>query len=61
MLVVDVRDTHITLDILKQSVNYSDIAGKEEQLLEKLAQIPGVHLGTNAGIRSKTMAQEIKT
>ncbi|MDH7525958.1 MAG: molybdopterin-binding protein [Peptococcaceae bacterium] len=52
VLVVDVRDGHITMDILKRVVNNRDIAGKEKQLLQRLAQVPGVRLGENAGIHS---------
>lgn len=53
VLVVDVRDNYITLDILKKAVNGGDIAGKEEQLLRELAEIPGVMLGDQAGIHSE--------
>lgn len=53
VLVVDVRDDHITLDILKETVNSRDILGKEEQLLSELAEIPGVFLGEQAGIHSE--------
>lgn len=53
VLVVDVRDDHITLDILKKAVNSGDIVGKEEQLLGKLAEIPGVILGEQARIHSE--------
>lgn len=52
VLVVDVREHHITLDILKEKVKSRDIAGKEKLILRCLAQIRGVHLGEKAGIHS---------
>lgn len=52
VLVVDVRDSHITLDLLKQKVKSRDIAGKEKQILRRLAEIPGIRLGEKAGIHS---------
>lgn len=52
ILVVDVRQTHITLDILRQTVAMEQIAGKENAILEKLKEIPGMKLGENVHIHS---------
>lgn len=53
VLVVDVRDHHITLDILRRTIQARDIAGKEEEILDRLARLPGVHLGEDARIHSE--------
>ena len=53
VLVVDVRETHITLDILRRVVQARDIAGKEREVLERLALIPGIKLGEGCRIHSE--------
>lgn len=52
VLVVDVRKTHLTLDILRQTVDMAQIAGKELYILENLARIPGFSLGKDSHIHS---------
>lgn len=52
ILVVDVRPTHITLDILRQTVTMEKIAGKERAILEQLRDIPGMTLGEDTHIHS---------
>ncbi|KKM11418.1 molybdopterin-binding protein [Clostridiales bacterium PH28_bin88] len=53
VLVVDVRDNHITLDILRRTIQARDIAGKEGEILDRLAHLPGVRLGEDARIHSE--------
>ena len=52
VLVVDVRESHITLDITCQIVNAQSIGGKEAEILRQIAVLPGVKLGEFAGIHS---------
>lgn len=44
VMVVDVRPNHITFDVLEKEVQQENIMGKEEELLQALAAIPGVNL-----------------
>ena len=41
VLVVDVREDHVCLDILEESLQIEQIVGKERLLLDRLTQIPG--------------------
>lgn len=52
VLVVDVRRNHITLDILRRTVDAGQIAGKERELLDALGRIRGVHLTEESFIHS---------
>lgn len=52
VLVVDVRPDHITLDILKKTVDVSQIAGKEKAILEALSKIQGVSLTGESFVHS---------
>lgn len=52
VLVVDVREDHVCLDILEKSLDIEQIIGKERVLIERLAQIPGVHISPSTYIDS---------
>ncbi len=52
LLVVDVREDHITFDILSHMADAAAIIGKEQELLARLAAIDGVTLGPDAGVHS---------
>jgi molybdenum cofactor synthesis domain-containing protein len=52
VFVVDVRPSHITLDILSKDIPIVNITGKEKILLETLGAIPGVHLRDDTYIHS---------
>lgn len=52
VMVVDVRPNHITFDVLEKEVQQENIMGKEEELLDALAAIPGVHLTPDSYIHS---------
>ncbi|TRZ90618.1 competence/damage-inducible protein A [bacterium] len=53
VLVVDVREDHIVLDILRPVLKASQIAGKGEEILKKIAGLPGVILSDQACIHSE--------
>lgn len=53
VLVVDVRDTHITLDVLQQHVQAQYIYGMKNKLLTALAQIPGIEITKDTDIHSE--------
>lgn len=53
VLVVDVRDNHITLDILQQQVQAQAIYGKKNELLKKLGQLEGVQIYPETEIHSE--------
>lgn len=52
VLVVDVRETHLTLDILRRTIRAEDLVGKREALLQRLAQIPGLTLTDETEVHS---------
>ena len=52
VLVVDVRDDHITLDVLQQRINPESIFGKKEILLERISKITGVKIFEDTDIYS---------
>lgn len=52
VLVVDVRSNHITLDILRKTVDASQIAGKERTILLQLGKIEGFHITEDSFIHS---------
>lgn len=53
VLVVDVREDHIVLDILRPVLKSSQIAGKGDEILKKISAIPGVKLSDQACIHSE--------
>ncbi|MDK2823531.1 MAG: hypothetical protein PWQ67_941 [Clostridia bacterium] len=53
VLVVDVRDNHITLDILQQQVKAESIYGKKRELLERLRQLSGIEIFADTDIHSE--------
>ncbi|MDD3168661.1 MAG: molybdopterin-binding protein, partial [Eubacteriales bacterium] len=53
VLVVDVRETHITLDILQQQIQAETIYGKKKALLRRLSQIPGVSIFEDTEVHSE--------
>ncbi|MDK2986233.1 MAG: hypothetical protein PWQ96_1877 [Clostridia bacterium] len=52
VLVVDVRENHITLDILQQQIEAEKFFGKKKQLLGALAEVPGVEIFSDTDIHS---------
>jgi len=52
VLVVDVRENHITLDILQQQVQAEAIYGKKNELLKRLSAISGIELFPSSDIHS---------
>ena len=52
VLVVDVRESHITLDILRRTVDGKAVFGKQDELLRKLGEIPGFGLTDDSFIHS---------
>lgn len=52
VLVVDVRPDHMTLDILKKTVDARQIAGKEKAILEALKEVEGFTLSDRSMIHS---------
>lgn len=53
VLVVDVREEHIVLDILRPVLKSSQILGKGDELLKKISLLPGVTLSDQARIHSE--------
>ena len=53
VLVVDVRENHIVLDILRSVLKSSQIAGKGKDILKRISIIPGITLSENAFIHSE--------
>ena len=53
VLVVDVREDHIVLDILRSVLKSSQIAGKGEEILKKISIIPGIILSEQACLHSE--------
>lgn len=52
VLVVDVRQNHITLDVLQRIVQAESIMGKKQVLLQELAGLPGVTIRAGTDIHS---------
>lgn len=55
VLVIDVRNEEVCLDILDDHLDPHSFMSREKELLEKVAQIPGVELGKQARITSDGM------
>jgi molybdenum cofactor synthesis domain-containing protein len=53
VLVIDVREEHIVLDILRPVLRMTQIAGKGEEILQRISRIPGVALSENARFHSE--------
>jgi molybdenum cofactor synthesis domain-containing protein len=53
VLVVDVREDHLVLDILRPVLRARQIAGKGEEILRAISRIPGVTLSKRAFIHSE--------
>jgi molybdenum cofactor synthesis domain-containing protein len=53
VLVVDVRESTITLDILSRTVRMENITGRESEFLHKLANVRGVTLEPEAKVHSQ--------
>lgn len=52
VLVVDVRDTHVVLDILQNRLQAEQIFGKKAELLRNLSAVPGVTVTERTEIHS---------
>lgn len=52
VLVVDVREDHICLDLLVQTIELEQIAGKEKSLLAALRNVEGLEIPENAYVDS---------
>lgn len=52
VLVVDVRDNHITLDVLQQHINPESVFGKQKELLDRLSKLSGVKIFEDTDIHS---------
>ena len=55
VLVVDYRDSSLTLDILNTCVNAYNIVGKKQQLLHGLDKLPGVSVSAETSVFSDGM------
>ena len=53
VMVVDVREDHIVLDILRPVLKASQIAGKGPEILRRVAQVSGVILSAKASLHSE--------
>jgi molybdenum cofactor synthesis domain-containing protein len=53
VMVVDVREDHIVLDILRPVLRASQIAGKGPEILRRLARVSGVILSEGASLHSE--------
>lgn len=52
VLVVDVRDTHVVLDILQKCLQAEQVFGKRAELLRNLSSVPGVTVTERTEIHS---------
>jgi molybdenum cofactor synthesis domain-containing protein len=53
VLVIDVRGDVVDLDILKNNINPHAFAGKEKELLQRLAELPGVQITDKTAVSSR--------
>jgi molybdenum cofactor synthesis domain-containing protein len=53
VMVVDVREDHLVLDILRPILRAKQIAGKGEKILRRISGIPGVVLSERAQVHSE--------
>jgi len=59
VLVVDASSEHITLDILRSTINMEQFMGKEKKLLSKLSKIEGVEVTEKSSIHSEGILEMI--
>lgn len=52
VMVVDVRPTHVTFDLVEKEILQENILGREEALLSALEAVPGVHLTPDSHVHS---------
>lgn len=55
VLVTDVQDQHVTVDVLRQTVDPHLVVGKQDELLQNLARLPGVSITRETSIHSNGM------
>ncbi len=55
VLVTDVQDEHVTIDILRRTVDPRLVVGKQEALLRGLGKLPGVQITAETSIHSNGM------
>ena len=53
VMVVDVREDHIVLDVLRPVLKASQIAGKGREILQRISNLPGVTLTSEAAVHSE--------
>ena len=53
VFVIDVREDHIALDLLVQTINDDQFVGKKEELLKAVGSLPGVNFGPEPDIHSE--------
>lgn len=53
VMVVDVREDHLVLDILRPVLDARQIAGKGKELLRRISSVPGVVLSEKASLHSE--------
>ncbi|NPV70594.1 MAG: competence/damage-inducible protein A [Firmicutes bacterium] len=53
VLVVDVRDDHLVLDVLRRTIRAEDIVAKERALLDALESIEGVMLSAESSVHAE--------
>ena len=53
VMVVDVREDHIVLDVLRPVLNATQLAGKGKEILQRLSNLPGITLTPEAAIHSE--------
>ncbi|MBX6395189.1 MAG: competence/damage-inducible protein A, partial [Alicyclobacillaceae bacterium] len=52
VFVIDVRDDHVALDLLVDTLEDEQFVGKKEELLQAVGSLPGVVLGPNPDVHS---------
>ena len=55
VLVTDVQDHHLTIDILRQTVDPRLVVGRKDELLKSLGSLPGVNITEETSIHSNGM------
>jgi len=55
VLVVDVREDTVTLDILQESIDPTNVVGKRDELLRRLSALPGIGVTAETSISSDGM------
>eukprot|EP00903_Cladosiphon_okamuranus_P003390 g3388.t1 len=61
VFVTDVREALVVLDVLEPKVEFESVVGRQQQVFDALAQIPGVSLDDNATIHSEGVLGVIGT